>query len=140
MEQYATTRTSELICIPFLDSATTPSEREAIATELRSRGFGRVSVLLLRILAGLGLWWNLVAWEWATLDLHDVLFGYAINFALLALVSTGFAAFHLATGASLLPAGLIALGSSVLCLGLFFCARRGWERRRQESARMGAAV
>jgi hypothetical protein len=136
MEQYAKTRTSELICIPFLDSSTSPSEREAIATELRSRGFGRIPVLVLRMLAGLGLWWNIVAWEWATLDLYDVLFGYAINFALVAVVATGFAAFHLVTGGSPLPAGFVALGSSLLCLGLFLCAKRGWESRRQESARM----
>jgi apolipoprotein N-acyltransferase len=140
MEQHARARTSELICIPFLDSSTTPSEREAIATELRRRGFGRIAVLFLRILAGLGLWWNLIAWEWATLDLSDVLFGYAINSGLVALVATVIAAFRLLTGASLVPAGLTALASSLLCLAFWLSARRGWARRRQESESMGAAV
>ena len=140
MEQNARARTSELICIPFLDSSTTSSEREAIASELRRRGFGRVPVLFLRVLAGLGLWWNLIAWEWATLDLSDVVFGYAVNSGLVAVVATMVALYLLLTGASLLPSVLVALVSWLLCLAFWLCAKRGWARRRQESESVGAAV
>jgi hypothetical protein len=140
MEQYAKARTSELICIPFLDSSTTPAERQAITAELRSRGLGRVPVLLLRVLAGFGLWWNLVAWEWFTLDLHDVLFGYAINFGLVAGIASVLAVFRLFSGGPLLIPCLVALASFLLCAGLWLLAKRGWERRRRERERMGAAV
>jgi hypothetical protein len=140
MEQYAKARTSELICIPFLDSSTTPSERDAIAAELRSRGFGRIPVLLLRILAGLGLWWNLVAWEWASLDLNDVLFGHAINFGLVAFVATLVAAVRFLTGTSVLAAGVLALASFLICLVFGLIAKRGYERARRESGHRRAAV
>jgi hypothetical protein len=140
MQQYAKARTSELICIPFLDSSTTPSERRAIAAELRSRGLGRVPVLFLRILAGFGLWWNVVAWEWLTLDLYDVLFGYAINFGLVSVLAAVVAAFRLFTGGPLLAPCLTAIVSSLLCAGLWLFAKRGWERRRRERERMEAAV
>jgi hypothetical protein len=140
MEQYAKSRTSELICIPFLDSSTTPVERDAIAAELRKRGLGRISVLLLRVLAALGLWWNLVAWEWASLDLNDVLFGYAINSGLVALVATLVATVRFITGSSPLTAGAIALASLFLCLVLGLVAKRGYERARRESGGRRAAV
>ena len=140
MEQYAKARTSELICIPFLDSSTTPSERDAIAAELHSRGLGRTSVLFLRILAGLGLWWNLLAWEWASLDLNDVLFGYAINFGLVTFAATLVAVVCLFTGASVLPAGVVALASFLLCLGSGLVAKRGYERARRGSEHRRAAV
>jgi apolipoprotein N-acyltransferase len=140
MEQHAKARTSELICTPFLDSSTTSSEREAIAAELRRRGLGRLPVLFLRVLAGLGLWWNLVAWEWATLDLYDVLFGYAINLGIVTVVATVVAVFRLLTEAPLLAAGVVALISALLSVGLWLCAKCGWERRRRERERMGASV
>ena len=130
MQQYAKASTSELICIPFLDSSTTASERAAIATELRRRGLGRISVSLLRILAGLGLWWNLIAWEWAHLDLYDVLFGYAINFGFVALFSAVLACFRLATGGQVLTATLVTLGSAFLGFGFWVAASRGWQRTR----------
>ncbi len=140
MEQYAKARTSELICIPFLDSSTTPSERDAIAAQLRSRGFGRISVLFLRILAGLGLWWNLIVWEWVSLDLNDVLFGYAINFGLVTLVATVVTAVRFFTGGPLLAAGAVALASSLVCLSLLLIAKRGYERERRATEHTRAAV
>ncbi len=65
----------ELICLPFLDTDTTADLPIADA-ELSLRGYPSWSVTLLRRIAAAGLWYQVFAWEWASLDAFDVLLGY----------------------------------------------------------------
>lgn len=67
----------ELICLPFLDTDIT-RDQEIALQELRARGYSDRTIELLRLLARPGLWYQVVAWEWASLGLFDVLFGYAL--------------------------------------------------------------
>jgi hypothetical protein len=132
MEQrdYSKATTSELICSPFLDSYITPMEREAMTTELRRRGLGRTSVFVLGVLAGAGLWWNVFAWEWAHLDLWDVIFGYSINVALVALLAGVVAGVRFLNGDSTYWPGLVVVVSLLASAGLLVTAIIGWKRRR----------
>jgi hypothetical protein len=77
--------TSALVCLPFLDTDT--SAEQPIANEiLAKRGYSPALVRRLRGLAAVGLWWQVIAWEWASLDLWDVLAGYAVILAGLGLM------------------------------------------------------
>lgn len=69
----------ELICLPFLDTDTT-REMPAANAELEARGYPGWLVRLLRGIALPGLWYQLVAWEWASLGAYDVLLGYSVIF------------------------------------------------------------
>ena len=74
MSEYSRWSTSSIICAPFLDTDFDPPQRAAMIGELGRRGYPRPVVFPLRVLAGLGLWWNLVAWE-ARLDICQSLSG-----------------------------------------------------------------
>jgi len=122
--------TSSLICAPFLDTAFDRSDHAGMSRELRRRGYPRSAVWALRVFAGLGLWWNLLAWEWACLDLNDVVFGYAINFALAALALGIMAAYGLMRDGSPGQFAWLAPCSGVIAIVLFQLARRGWGKNR----------
>ena len=67
---------SALICLPFLDTDVSTDTR--IADEiLTERGYRPFTITLLRRLASIGLFWQMYDWEWAHLDIWDVIFGYA---------------------------------------------------------------
>ncbi len=135
MSEYSRWSTSAMVCAPFLDTYFEPSQRAAMLRELRRRGYPRPVVVVLRAIAGLGLWWNLVAWEWAHLDFWDVLFGYSINFALAALGLALAAVYALVTGG---PAALFAsfgLACAAICFLLWFAATRGGAKARRSGQR-----
>lgn len=69
--------TSALICIPFLDTDTKEDKRIADQV-LAERGYAPFVVRVLRALAGVGLWYQVVLWEDFHLDLSDVLAGYGV--------------------------------------------------------------
>ena len=117
-----------MICAPFLDTDFDPSERVAMLCELRRRGYPRALVFLLRVFAGAGLWWNLIAWEWANLDLTDVLFGYSLNFGIAALILASVALFAFISGGSASPPAVLAVASAALCLLAFLAANRSRKR------------
>jgi len=100
--------------------------------ELRDRGYPKPVVFLLRVLAGFGLWWNLIAWEWVHLDLYDVLFGYCINFCLVALILGIAAIFSLISDGSTSLFAALTLVAGVLSISLFFLAKRGYAKSRKE--------
>lgn len=102
--------TSALICLPFLDTDL-PDERALANQILAERGYGETAIRVLRALVGVGLWYQVVAWEYAHLDLWDVLAGYGLIAAPLGLlvmpVSRGWGLALLALAALLLlTAGL----------------------------------
>ena len=118
--------TSELICLPFLDTDTTALVPEADRV-LQSRGWSPSTIRRLRRVAGVGLWWQVIAWEWASLDVCDVLAGYgAIVLALggvLMLAGLPFSKTVLIAGAIVTAAGVALLASAV----------GGWLLRRGKS-------
>lgn len=69
--------TSALVCLPFLDTDL-PEERALANQILAERGYADATVRRLRALARVGLWYQVVAWDDAHLDLWDVLLGYAL--------------------------------------------------------------
>ncbi len=75
----------ELICLPFLDTDTR-ADTEVANAELKARGYSARTVRWLRKVAGVGLWYQVVAWDWASLSMFDVMLGYVPMGLLLALL------------------------------------------------------
>ena len=120
----------ELICLPFLDTDTT-KDMPAANAELASRGYPSWLVRVLRGIALPGLWYQVVAWEWGSLGVYDVLLGYSVIFALV----SPFAAIL-----SNLVLGTLLWGAVPLVAALLFFTV-GWlglVRRRQASKRDAA--
>ena len=70
--------TSELLCLPFLDTDVT-AELPIADTVLRARGYPPAAIRVLRAVCKVGLWHQLLfLWEWASLDVWDVVLGYAV--------------------------------------------------------------
>jgi len=111
----------ELICLPFLDTGTL-EEHRAADDELRARGYPTWLVRLLRRIAKIGLWYQVVAWEWGSLGVYDVLMGYGVIFLIISpfLVVFGF-----------LWVGVM-FGAGVLCLAIAVVGF--WLRRRHDGA------
>lgn len=100
--------TDELICLPFLD---TTGDEEAAAQELRERGYSDRTVEILRAIARPGLWFQVVAWEWGSLGIFDVLLGYAV-LLLPAALMVAIAGFYLTAG-FVAAVALLFLGASI---------------------------
>ena len=128
---YSRWSTSSLVCAPFLDTSFDSPERASMLGELRRRGYPRALIFVLRVLAGVGLWWNVFVGEWATLDLSDVLFGYSVNCGLLALVLGSMSTYRLVSGGSAGLLAQLAASAAVLATLWFFLARRGWIKTRE---------
>jgi hypothetical protein len=107
--------------------------------ELGRRGYPRPVVFPLRVVAGLGLWWNLIAWEWAHLDLYDVLLGYGINFFLAAIVLGIATVYTLIGGGSTSLFATLTLASSVISISLFILVKRGYAKSRDNLGEERAA-
>lgn len=120
----------ELICLPFLDTDTT-KEMPAANAELEARGYPGWLVRLLRGLARPGLWYQVVAWEWACLSAYDVFLGYGV----ILVVASPFVAMlsNLLLGTFLW--GGVPLGAGLL---LFAVAWLGLNHRRRARERDGA--
>ena len=69
----------ELLCFPFLDTGS-DEERQEAHDELLRRGYPQWMIRSLRAVAGVGLWYQSVAWEWGSLGVFDVLLGYGVIF------------------------------------------------------------
>lgn len=67
----------ELICRPFVDTDV-PKGRAAADRELAARGYSPSVVRALRTVAAVGLWYQIVDWEWGVLGVYDVLLGYGV--------------------------------------------------------------
>ena len=65
----------ERICLPFLDSQLT-GDRAAADRELAARGYSPSVVRALRAVAAVGLWYQVLDWEWGALGVYDVFLGY----------------------------------------------------------------
>jgi small-conductance mechanosensitive channel len=76
--------TSELLCLPFLDSGMSDRKAEANAI-LVARGYSPWQISLLRKLCRIGLWTQYFVWEEWRLDILDVVLGYGLLFVLLAI-------------------------------------------------------
>ena len=111
----------ELICLPFLDTDTSKDVLVANAV-LARRGYPRWAVRLCRALVAPGLWLQLFDWDWCSLGIFDVFFGYSFIFAGRSLVLLLLGAY---------PWGFGGLG--LACL-LLISAWVGWRRRRQREA------
>ncbi len=113
----------ELICLPFLDTDTT-QDLPAANAELSARGYPIWLVRLLRGIALPGLWWQVLAWEWASIGVCDVCLGYGV----LLVVASPFVAMlsNLVFGSLLW--GAVPLVSGLL---LFAVAWLGLNRRRR---------
>jgi hypothetical protein len=130
MSDFSRWSTSSIICAPFLDSDFTPDERTKMIAELRRRGYPRAVVVVLRVLAGFGLWWNLFAWEWGDLNLIDVLAGYSLNFLIATVVLAALCLIFLAVGRPLGNLPALVLASAAACAVLFWVAFRKAKRER----------
>jgi len=104
----------ELVCFPLLDSGSAEDQRAAY-DELRARGYAPWLVRLLRRLARIGLWYQVVAWEWGSLGLFDVLLGYSV---LLMVAAPFFALAGIEWVAAVLGAGVTVLLIAALGLRL----------------------
>ena len=120
----------ELICMPFLDTDTT-RELPVANAELNARGYPAWLVRMLRGIALPGLWFQVVAWEWASLGAYDVLLGYSV----LLFIASPFVAML-----SSLFFGTFFWGVVPLVSGLFavVIAWLGMGRRRRERERDAA--
>jgi hypothetical protein len=109
--------TSALVCLPFLD--TEQPKEEAVADQiLAERGYSRLAVRILRALAGVGLWYQIIAWEDFHLDLSDVLAGYGV-------IVAGMGVFILIFSRPW-GLGVLSLAAVLMCL-----AWRGWTQFRR---------
>ncbi len=110
-----------MICFPFVELY--DPETGAVANQiLAERGYPRPAVRVLRLVAGIGLWYQIILWEDIYLDLNDVLAGYSLIAAAAGLVAC---LISWAWGAALL----------ILAVILFLLAYRGLGRPRHERDR-----
>jgi hypothetical protein len=79
-KEYSSSEVStwSLISEPFLDTDMPEWIYRANKT-LKERGYSKNQILLLRIFAGTGLWWNIIWWEWGHFDGWDILQGWGCN-------------------------------------------------------------
>ena len=111
-EEMRNSSSSELLCLPFLDTDVT--EKLALANdELKRRGWASWQIHLLRKVFAVGLWTQVFAWEEWHLGIWDVIFGYSIIGALLgfSIIVFGFAIFPqvLWVGGSVILASLLVI-------------------------------
>jgi len=70
---------------PFLDTEDPVGSHKADQL-LRVHGYSRLEIFLWRRIAGTGLWWNVIWWEWVSLGLPDFTRGWSNNCFLMAIV------------------------------------------------------
>jgi len=99
----------ELICFPFLDTGS-DEERQAARDELLRRGYPSWIISLLRRVAGVGLWYQTIAWDWGSLGIFDVLLGYS---AILLVASPFPVVFLPELSAALFLAGIVSLATAL---------------------------
>ncbi len=83
----------------------------------------------MRRLAEIGLWWQAIVWEWASLDIWDVLAGYGVIAAILGFMI-------LLVGVTLIRIAIL-VGIVILALGVvpIVAAGLGWRRKGRKYAR-----
>lgn len=113
--------TSALVCLPFLDTDE-PEARDLANQILAERGFPLPAIRLLRGLAGIGLWYQVVLWEDFHLDLSDVLAGYGLIAGVLGLLA-------------MLLSRVWGIGLLVVAAALLLLAWLGWGRFRRRLER-----
>jgi len=84
----ATWSTWELLAFPYLDTDL-PDFAEAAKLELESRSISPTRLALLRAATAGGLWWNVLWWEWVSLDGTDVAHGWLLNLSLVIALVVG---------------------------------------------------
>jgi hypothetical protein len=104
-----------LICLPFLDTDVRAAVRIG-DVELRARGYPGWLVRGLRWFAAIGLWYQLVDWEWGAIGIYDVALGYGaivlVASLMLALLGQFLAAaVCLALAVLIFAAGFVGLGA-----------------------------
>lgn len=106
--------TSELLCVPFLDTDTRHETERADAL-LKERGYSTWLITLLRRICAVGLWTQAFVWEEWHLDSSDVLVGYGALCLPLGLLTI----WHRPLGIT-----FITLGVSLIGLGVWLMYRR----------------
>lgn len=82
--------TFSLIGDRYLDTQHDDDYIDSIERQLRSRGIVGVKRVIVEYIAASSLWWNVIWWEWGSLDERDVKAGWGCNlvvFAVAAVVS-----------------------------------------------------
>ncbi|NRA46379.1 MAG: hypothetical protein HRU09_15615 [Oligoflexales bacterium] len=75
----------ELLCEPYLD-VDMPDQLCFAEESLMRKGLSMNTNKRMHWVVGTGLWWNVFAWEWVSLDYTDVKKGWRINTGLLAIM------------------------------------------------------
>ena len=117
--------TSELLCLPFLDTDTA-ADLPVANSILRDRGYPPRLIRFLRVICGIGLWHQfLFMWDWACLDIWDVTQGYAMLLVPIGIV---------VTLVSSVTVGLVFLAGSLVAFCSSFAGMARARKRRERDA------
>jgi len=97
----------ELIGERYLDVTHSKEEIELIERRLKVLNVNWSFRWLIEIFAAGGLWWNIFWWEWLSLNLFDMLYGWILNIIIGSIIF-------------LLVWLLMTIKVGVVCTGLFF--------------------
>src|SRR5579859_7124804 len=75
--------TWQILAEPHLDTEHTQEWKDALASELERRGITGFALRWRQWAAAMGLWWNVLWWEWGLLDGKDIILGWMLNFAVI---------------------------------------------------------
>lgn len=82
--------TWKILGAPYLDTEHDPEWKEAFQAEFKRRGITGFALRWRQIITALGLWWNVIWWEWGSLGKQDIIFGWASNFVVISPIVVGF--------------------------------------------------
>lgn len=71
----------------YLDTQHEQTYIESLEAELRSRGVTGIYRWILEYIAASGLWWNILWWDWSSLNEKDVKIGWVQNLVLFGLAT-----------------------------------------------------
>ena len=112
--------TFEIIGDRYLDTQFESEYINQLEVELKLRGVTGTKRLILEYLAASSLWWNVLWWEWVSLNELDVKLGWKQNFVFFGSISLAVWFF---LGFTAAVAAFIVVHIATTCLG--FLLRRG---------------
>jgi hypothetical protein len=120
---------SELLCVPFLDTDTS-KDTERANSILLARGYPLWLIKLLRQVFAVGLWTQVFVWEEWHLDIADVLAGYGLLLIPLGLFLL-WVGYVSQTFLASVGGAILALGPLLVVFGFWLMWRRGKKWREE---------
>lgn len=120
-----------LIGARYLDTEHDPEHIAKLEAALAARGVVGIRRLVFEYLAAAALWWNVLWWEWGSLDERDVIQGWKQNALLFGAVAAFFGLMFFSATAALVAA----VAAHLLTLWIGLGLRRGTLASSEEQAR-----